>query len=84
MSDADQEAVSSANYAVGFRHFGRELSKDEKDIGGAVAHYVFGATTGALYGVGAELFPGVAAGVGLPFGVAVWLMADEIVSEESC
>jgi putative membrane protein len=41
-------------------------------------HYGFGALTGAAYGVLAELAPGVTRGVGVPFGTAVWLGADEI------
>ncbi|MCA1594417.1 MAG: DUF1440 domain-containing protein [Acidobacteria bacterium] len=36
-----------------------------------------GATSGALYGALAEAIPEVKAGVGVPFGAAVWLIADE-------
>jgi uncharacterized membrane protein YagU involved in acid resistance len=36
-----------------------------------------GATSGALYGAVAEVLPEVKVGAGLPFGVAVWLIADE-------
>jgi uncharacterized membrane protein YagU involved in acid resistance len=41
---------------------------------------IFGATTGAFYGAGAELFPVVAVGAGLPFGATVWVVADEIMT----
>jgi putative membrane protein len=75
---SDDAAERTANF-ISVEVFDRELSKDEKNLGGAVAHYVFGATTGALYGVGAELFPSVTTGVGLPFGAAVWMVADEVV-----
>ena len=36
-------------------------------------------TTGGLYGAIAELKPATTAGAGLPFGAAVWLIADEII-----
>ena len=38
--------------------------------------YATGTTSGAVYGVAAELAP-EAAGAGLPFGTAVWLVVDE-------
>jgi hypothetical protein len=57
--------------------FDRELTKREKDAAGTVFHYAMGATSGALYGAFAEIAPGATAGAGLPFGVAVWLVADE-------
>ncbi len=43
-----------------------------------MVHYGFGALTGALYGVLSELQPAAAAAAGLPFGAAVWLIADEV------
>ena len=76
---SDDAAERTANF-VSAEVFDHELTKDEKHTSGALAHYMFGATTGAAYGVGAELFPGVAAGVGLPFGAALWVLADEIVT----
>ena len=33
---------------------------------------------GGLYGGIAEVLPGVAAGLGLPFGFALWLLGDEV------
>ncbi len=41
-------------------------------------HYGFGATVGALYGGTAELLPAVKCAVGLPFGAALFVGADEI------
>lgn len=58
---------------------GRELTKEEKTYAGPGMHYAFGASMGALYGAAAEFVPFVSKGVGLPFGSAVWLVADEIV-----
>ena len=58
--------------------FGHELQESEKEAAGAAVHYVFGTATGGLYGALAEVTPQVTTGVGLPFGAAFWLLADEI------
>lgn len=54
------------------------LDDHEKRVAGPLVHYLFGATTGALYGVLAHRWPVVATGWGVPYGLAVWLVADEI------
>ncbi|HEX5083627.1 MAG TPA: DUF1440 domain-containing protein [Blastocatellia bacterium] len=59
--------------------FGHRLAESEKETAGAVAHYAMGATSGAVYGAAAELLPTATAGAGLPFGAAVWLIADELI-----
>jgi hypothetical protein len=59
--------------------FGHRLAESEKETAGAVAHYAMGATSGAIYGAAAELLPPATAGAGLPFGAAVWLIADELL-----
>jgi putative membrane protein len=56
---------------------GRPLSGQERELGGAVLHYAFGAGTGAVYGALVERAPRVTMGRGLPFGATVWLIADE-------
>jgi hypothetical protein len=78
-SEADNAAVRTA-VVVSERLFGLELAeREEKEIAGAVVHYAFGVATGGLYGAMADLKPATTAGAGLPFGVAVWLIADEII-----
>ena len=57
---------------------GEELDEQERDTGGTIVHYAFGAAMGALYGAAAEWRPAAAAMAGLPFGIAVWVAADEI------
>lgn len=57
---------------------GRRLSEAEKRVGGSLVHYAFGDATGAFYGVLCETRPEAAVGGGLPFGAAVWLVADEV------
>jgi putative membrane protein len=61
--------------AVGLSN--RELTPSEKETSGTALHYAFGISTGALYGVGAEFMPMITAGWGVPFGISVWLGADE-------
>jgi putative membrane protein len=57
---------------------GVALRPQDKPLGGSIVHYAFGATIGGLYGVLAARRPDTAAGLGLPFGAAVWMTADEI------
>jgi hypothetical protein len=57
---------------------GRPLSEREKEIGGPVVHYAFGAAAGAMYGIAAERDGSATRGAGIPYGIAVWLIADEI------
>lgn len=72
----DNAAVRTGN-AVSELVFDHKLTKHEKEVAGAVAHYAMGAGSGAIYGALAEVVPATTAGEGLPFGAAVWLIADE-------
>lgn len=56
---------------------GHELTKQEKADAGTVIHYAFGVASGGLYGAAAEVLPKVTTGAGVPFGVLIWLTADE-------
>jgi putative membrane protein len=49
----------------------------EKQMAGEFVHLAFGALNGAAYGLAAELDSRVTAGAGVPFGAAVWAVADE-------
>jgi hypothetical protein len=77
-SDAEEDdaAVRVAN-VISEEVFEHKLSRSEKETAGTLVHYVFGATTGAMYGGLAEILPEVTAGAGLPFGAFIWLTADE-------
>lgn len=74
----DNAAVRTGN-AVSEFVFDHHLTKSEKEKAGAVAHYGMGATSGAIYGAVAEMMPAATAVEGLPFGAAVWLIADEAI-----
>ncbi len=74
----DNAAVRTGN-AVSEFVFEHHLTKSEKETVGAVAHYAMGVTSGAIYGAVAEIMPVATVAEGLPFGAAVWVIADEAV-----
>ncbi len=59
--------------------FDHKLKKSEKEPAGEAIHYAMGATSGLIYGIVSELAPVSTVGLGLPFGAAVWLVADDVV-----
>src|SRR5579864_9305282 len=73
-SNADEDATVKTAERVSQRVFHHELSDCEKQIAGPAVHYAYGALIGGLYGGLAELLPGVSAGLGMPFGMALWLL----------
>jgi putative membrane protein len=75
---ADEPGSRRAASAVAEAVTGRPLTESQKDVGGPIAHYLFGAVVGAVYGAAAEVKPDTTAGFGLPFGATVWVTADEM------
>ncbi|HUE83998.1 MAG TPA: DUF1440 domain-containing protein [Pyrinomonadaceae bacterium] len=73
----DDDATVKAAKAISEGIFGRELKESEKAMAGAAVHYAFGTATGGLYGAVAEFAPELTTGMGLPFGAAFWVIADE-------
>ncbi len=67
-----QAADVFASHAPGGRH----LSRTEKEQGGTVVHYVFGALMGAAYGVTCEYTALPGTGLGTVFGTMLWLGTD--------
>ncbi len=55
---------------------GRHLTFEEKQKGGPVVHYAFGAVMGGLYGLAAEYAPAARTGFGTGFGSALFAGAD--------
>ena len=74
----DEPGSMQAAAAIAEPVLGRPLTVAEKEIGGPILHYLFGATVGALYGAAAETDRSVTRAAGIPYGIAVWLLADEI------
>jgi putative membrane protein len=77
-SKEKEPATVKAASAISEAVFAHKLTKAEKEIAGPAVHYAMGAASGAIYGGVAELVPDVTAGAGMPFGAAVWLVADDI------
>jgi uncharacterized membrane protein YagU involved in acid resistance len=57
---------------------GRHLSFEEREKGGPVVHYAFGAIMGGIYGALAEYSPAATAGFGTAFAGALFAGADLI------
>ena len=74
----DEPGSMQAAAAIAEPVLGRPLTVREKEKGGPIMHYLFGATVGALYGAAAETDRSITRGAGIPYGIAVWLIADEI------
>jgi len=78
-SNGEREpATVQAAEAITESFLDRGLKEDEKQAAGEAVHYATGATSGAIYGIMAELTPVVTRGWGLPFGTAVWAIADNV------
>ena len=75
--DPKDTAPARLAQAISLSAFDHELTKSEKEVAGAALHYAMGVTSGAIYGALAEILPEVKIGEGIPFGAAVWLIADE-------
>lgn len=76
--DPDENATVKTAQRISRKLFEHELSDSEKNIAAPAVHYGYGSLVGALYGGLSELLPITSAGLGLPFGFALWLLGDEI------
>ena len=59
--------------------FDHKLKKSEKDSAGEALHYLTGGISGAIYGATAEMTGATTFGASLPFGSAVWAIADDVL-----
>jgi uncharacterized membrane protein YagU involved in acid resistance len=57
---------------------GQPLPSPLKPTAGSLVHYAFGGSVGALYGALSAASPPLAAGSGIPFGLTVWILADQL------
>lgn len=74
----DEPGSMQAASALAAPVLDRPLTEREKEIGGPFVHYAFGAAAGAVYGAAVEVDRTAARGGGMVYGIAVWLIADEI------
>jgi putative membrane protein len=72
----EEDATVKAADAVAYTATGEHLSRAQKETGGPIVHYAFGALTGALYGGLAEYSPTVTSGFGTGFGGILFSTAD--------
>ena len=78
MEEAPQEdaTMKAADAVTNVVTGGRHLSWEQKQKGGPIVHYAFGALMGGIYGGLAELAPAVTAGDGTTFGGILFGGAD--------
>jgi putative membrane protein len=74
---SDEPASIKIARLAGERVKGAALTERERSVAGSVVHHAFGAFAGALYGAAAAKAPALGSGLGLAYGAAVWLAADE-------
>ena len=79
-SDSKSEpATVKAAKAVSENIFDHKLTKSEKEPAGEAMHYIMGGVSGAIYGASVEMTGVTKMGAGLPFGSAVWAIADDVI-----
>lgn len=74
----DEPATVKAASVISENVLDHKLTESEKEPAGEAMHYAMGGTSGAVYGLASEFAPSVTVGSGLPFGTAVWFVADEV------
>ncbi len=75
----DEPANVKTAEAISENVFDHKLKKSEKEPAGEAVHYAMGATSGLIYGIASEIAPVTTVGLGIPFGAAVWLAADDVI-----
>lgn len=63
--------------AVSRNLFEHPLSEKEKKVAAPAVHYGYGMLVGGLYGTLAEVWPNVKIGLGMGYGITVWLLGSE-------
>jgi putative membrane protein len=77
-SKEDTATVKAAKaISTGLIH--QKIPDADKAAAGEIMHYLMGGSSGAIYGVAAELTPLATAGEGLAFGTTVWAAADNAI-----
>ncbi|HYB95614.1 MAG TPA: DUF1440 domain-containing protein [Vicinamibacterales bacterium] len=71
--DATARVANAALSTVGYQL----TDPRSKQVAGEFVHLAFGALNGALYGAAVELDSRARTAAGIPFGLAVWALADE-------
>jgi hypothetical protein len=77
-ADPDDTAAIRAADAISEEVSGEPVKPSAKKSADAMLHYLTGGALGGLYGLLGGTFPALMTGRGLVFGVAAWLLCDEI------
>jgi len=76
--DGDEEpATAKAADKIAVATVGTEVPPADKPLAGQLVHYALGTGLGLLYGLAAEVRPGVTAGYGTAFGTGTAALLDE-------
>jgi uncharacterized membrane protein YagU involved in acid resistance len=75
-SDGEDATMKAADKVVETVTGGRHLSHEQREVGGPIVHYSFGALMGGLYGGLAEYCDWTKAGFGTTFGGILFATAD--------
>jgi hypothetical protein len=75
----DESSNVQATQAISKALTNQKIRKRNNAKAGEIMHYAMGGTSGAIYGMTAELLPLATLGEGLAFGTTVWVAADNIV-----
>lgn len=75
---SSEDPTGETAHAISKKLLGKPLTQEQKKKAGPVVHYAFGTLLGGLYGATSEVVPKVKMAAGLPYGVAVFVGADEI------
>lgn len=76
--DEEQSATRKLARLAAEKVAHKQLTPEQQAKAGAAFHYAFGAAAGGLYGVACAASENVGIARGVPFGVAVWALGDEL------
>jgi putative membrane protein len=75
-SDGEDATMKAADRIAATATGGQHLTHEQRETGGPIVHYSFGALMGGVYGGLAELVPATRAGFGTTFGAVLFAAAD--------
>jgi putative membrane protein len=75
--DGGDDATVKTAQAISRKLFDHDLTPGEKKVAGPAVHYGYGALVGGIYGAVAEVWPGISAGLGIPYAFALFVLGDE-------
>lgn len=75
-SDGEDATMKAADRIVETVTGGRHLTHEQRETGGPIVHYAFGALAGGVYGALAEYTDAARAGFGTTFGGVLFASAD--------